>query len=427
MRKEKVCLLLTGSELMNGDVIDTNSIMVAKALNELNLPISKKVTIGDELQTLSQEIITLSLQFEFLLINGGLGPTTDDLTAQALALSANIDLELNQTAHQHVTNWANKREQPLNDSNLKQAYLPENCHIIQNEIGSAVGFSLRLNNCLIVCTPGVPRELNEMLNKYIVPILNRTFPTRNKQEIIRIQTFGLGESRIQELIHANFPNWPETLSIGFRATMPILEVKLICNEPNGSELTALWLKKVKAILGDHVIAVDHFDTDILAKNVISYLAKDNLTITTAESCTGGLIASQITKIDGASRVFEGGFVTYSNMMKHKMLGVDDAIIDAHGAVSKQTVIAMAQGALQQANADVAIAVSGIAGPNGGTRDKPVGSVWIAWGTKTKIHAEYFLIKGERKFVQQITAARSLDLVRRMLIKSNELPQYRANN
>lgn len=427
MRKEKVCLLLTGSELMNGDVIDTNSVMVAKALNELNLPISKKVTVGDELQTLSQEIVALSQQFEFLLINGGLGPTTDDLTAQALALSANIDLTLNPIAHQHIIKWAHKRKQPLNDSNLKQAYLPEDCHIIENSIGSAVGFSLQLNDCLIVCTPGVPRELNEMLNKRITPLLNDIFPSRNKQEIVRIQTFGLGESRIQELIHNNFPNWPETISIGFRATMPILEVKLISNQPDGSELTAQWLTKISAILGDHIIAVDHFDSDILAKNVISHLAKDNLTISTAESCTGGLIASQITKVDGASRVFEGGFVTYSNMMKHKVLGVDNAIIEAYGAVSKQTVIAMAQGALQQANADVAIAVSGIAGPNGGTQEKPVGSVWIAWGTKTKIHAEYFQIKGERKFVQQIAAARSLDLVRRMLINSNELPQYRENN
>lgn len=423
MSTNKVCLLLTGSELMNGDVIDTNSILIAKEFSEIGLSVTKKVTIGDNIASLIDEISTLSIQQDILLINGGLGPTEDDLTAQALARSCSVELNLNSEAHQHLIHWAKQRNTTLNTPNMKQAYLPKGCNIIANDLGSAVGFSMVLNNCFILCTPGVPKELDHMLRNEIRPNLLTMFPQEQSKDILRIQTFGLGESYVQELINTQLPNWPNEIEIGYRATMPILEIKLISSGYETEKTIRIWLDKLKLILGDHIVSVGQHDPNVISKQVTALLQQKQLTITTAESCTGGLIASDITKISGSSIVFEAGYVTYSNRMKNKMLSVPENTLTTFGAVSEQTVLAMANGALYEADADMVIAVSGIAGPNGGTPDKPVGSVWIAWGSKNEMQAKYFLINGDRQHFQQIVAARGLDLIRRMLINSKETPRY----
>lgn len=419
----KVSLLLTGSELMNGDVIDTNSVMFAEQLNDIGLTIAKKVTIGDDQQLLLLEIIQLSKESDLLIINGGLGPTVDDLTAQVLAEACNVELTLNTDAHQHLKRWAIKRQTPLNEPNLKQAYLPSNCSIVANKTGSAVGFSVTLNQCLVICTPGVPSELAHMLNDEIKPTLTTTFPPQEHIEIARLQLFGIGESTLQALLNDKLPDWPKELEIGFRAASSLLELKLIAHSPEGNKLLPQWSAKVHHLLGDHILASGESAKHTLADYLVPLLVASGQKITTAESCTGGLIASQITAISGSSAVFEAGFVTYSNEMKNKMLDVPSATIADHGAVSKETVLAMAKGALNKANADYVIAVSGIAGPNGGSKEKPLGSVWIAWGNKQHISAKYYCITTQRKHFQRIVAARSLDLVRRLVINSNERPNY----
>lgn len=421
--KTKVSLLLTGSELMNGDVIDTNSIMFAEQLNNIGLSIDKKVTVGDEQSLLMAEITQLSQASDILLINGGLGPTTDDLTAQVLSSATDTTLTLNEQAHLHLKTWAKKRNTTLNKPNLKQAYLPKNCKVIDNKTGSAVGFSVDFNKCLIICTPGVPSELAHMLKEEVIPSLKSRFKPAPYYQIHRLQTFGIGESSIQALVDENFPEWPNEIMIGFRAAMPILEVKLIVNCQQSQAMLPHWLKKLKTLLGAHTLFYGTTSNSTVAEYVVPQLIKANKKITVAESCTGGLIASQLTGVSGASAIFEAGFVTYSNKMKTTMLSVPETTLIEHGAVSKATVIAMAQGALINSDADFTIAVSGIAGPNGGTKDKPVGSVWVAWGDKNNINAKYYCIPVARKYFQQIVAARSLDLIRRLLIQSNEVPYY----
>jgi nicotinamide-nucleotide amidase len=212
----QLALLLTGDELMAGDIVDSNSSMIAHALQDYGWRIQCKSTVGDDLSLLIQEIDRLTKNHDVLIINGGLGPTIDDLTAEALAKTCAITLEEHPQALEHLQKWCERLQIPMNAANYKQAVLPKNCDIIPNPIGSAVGFSLTFNECLVFCTPGVPRELTIMLNDSIIPTLARQFP-HESIDTTRLVVFGLGESTLQELIDEKLPEWPQQISLGFRA------------------------------------------------------------------------------------------------------------------------------------------------------------------------------------------------------------------
>jgi len=426
MSTAKVHLLLTGNELMTGDIVDSNSAMIAQQCKAIGIKVSRKVTLADDLDLLAKEIGTLTKDADILLLNGGLGPTTDDLTAQALALATERPLEQHPIALAHLESWCERRNAHLSKANLKQALLPKGCDIIANRVGSAVGFSLTLNNCQIFCTPGVPSELKIMLDEQIIPTLESQSNLSAEMDITRLQLFGVGESTLQMMLVKEFPDWPKQVEVGFRAASPLIELKLTTEKHEHLSLKAKLVDEIKHLLNDHIIEEIKGKSHSLAELVLQLCQQKGLKITTAESCTGGLIASELTKVSGASSSFEAGFVTYSNTMKSKLLNVDEKILEKYGAVSEQTVVAMAQGALKVAEADLVIAVSGVAGPNGGSKEKPVGSVWIAWGNGKEIHSQYFCIKASRAYFQHMVAARSLDLIRRLLISSKKAPLYFSN-
>jgi nicotinamide-nucleotide amidase len=419
-------ILLTGNELMSGDVIDTNSAHIAQQVKELGIHVNRRVTIGDSIKALIAEIEDMSKLSDVLIVNGGLGPTTDDLTSQALSKVANQPLIENQQAMQHLHEWSKKRSFTLDKANLTQAWLPESANIIPNRTGSAVGIHLNINDCDIYCTPGVPSELKIMLHEEVIPLLEQKVPKQEHSHTTRLQTFGIGESRLQTMIEEAFPDWPSQIELGYRANSPTLELKLTTYTNTDHMLKTEWLTKIHNLLNDHVIGEITDKPLTLPEAVINLLSEKKLTLTTAESCTGGLIASQITSVAGSSQVFEAGFVTYSNSIKENVLSVPSSIITSYGAVSQQTVLAMAHGALTKSHADIAVAVSGIAGPSGGTPEKPVGTVWIAWGTSKNMLSQRFLIHGNREYFQKIVAARSLDLVRRLLIESKHSAIYAQN-
>jgi nicotinamide-nucleotide amidase len=423
MFKPNVQLLLTGNELMTGDIVDSNSAMIAQQFKELGLDIFRKVTIADNLTALTNEINLLAEQANILIINGGLGPTIDDLTAQALAKATQVALVEHSEALAHLTVWCEKRGAKLNAPNLKQTILPEGCSIIANKEGSAVGFKMTHLACDIYCTPGVPRELKTMLAEQIAPDIAKRLPKELITDVTRLQVFGLGESTLQKMIDEQLPNWPDNIELGFRAGMPLLEVKLTTTSEEGHNIKPEWYTKLANVLGDHVIAKIENTPLSLAKHILLKLADNNLKITTAESCTGGLIASLLTKEAGASTSFEAGFVTYSNHMKTQLLDVSNTLLDQHGAVSEEVVMAMAQGALDKSSADFVIAVSGIAGPAGGSIEKPVGTVWIAWGHKDNLKAVGLLMPLARSYFQKYVANIGLDLIRRELMSSTQIPHY----
>ena len=408
----KVSLLLTGNELMSGDTVDSNSAYIAQSLKDLSLvPIIKKV-VGDDLSLLVSSIQELSAVSDVLVVNGGLGPTIDDLTALALSQATGSPLQQHPDAFAKLDEWASRLGFVLTESNLKQANLPAICDIIDNPYGSAVGFSCTFNDCLILCSPGVPSEFKPMVEQQILPMIREHGDLQSAINITRLRVFGVPESGLQDTVNRVFPDWPENVELGFRVQMPVVEVKIATIGEELDELNTLWAKKFEAHFADYVIGYDDLR---LSQALNKALLENNKILTTAESCTGGLISSGITSEAGSSAVFHAGFVTYSNDIKHSMVGVDLTTLQTHGAVSEAVVLEMAQGALKASDSDVAVAVSGVAGPDGGTEEKPVGTVWIAFGEKGDMQARRFFFPGSRLRVQKTTAAIAMDLVRRYVL------------
>ena len=346
------------------------------------------------------------------------GPTEDDLTADVVADVLGERLTDHPKAIKHLEEWCAKRGLELNASNLKQALLPESADIVDNPIGSAVGFAVEIGESLVITTPGVPVELTAMLPEIGQRVAQRV--GSGTTYIRRLQTFGIGESTIQELVNERNQDWPEGVVLGFRSGLPQLELKLQVDDEALLEKRDQAEQLLLELIGDHVIGED---SDQLAMALQRVLVEKRMTLTTAESCTGGLIASLITKEAGSSQVFGAGFVTYANTAKQQVLHVSEDTINSHGAVSEGVVRAMLLGALTKANADIGIAVSGVAGPGGGSEDKPVGTVWLAWGTKDNNDAIRLQIPGSRERFQILVAAIGLDLMRRQLLELPPIPHY----
>jgi len=415
----KVQLLLTGNEIMSGDTVDSNSALIARRLQELAVNVYRKVTVGDDVALLEQELAAMAAGADLIIVNGGLGPTIDDLTAQILASVAGVPLQEHPDAVAHLKSWCAKRNTPLNAANMKQAMLPAGATVIANPVGSAVGFEVKLGGCRIVCTPGVPSELIAMMDE-IVDGLAEQLQRPSGVNIVRLQTFGIGESSAQQLIADNLPDWPEEVELGFRAGAPQMEVKLTIGSASAAAAQQNCKAQILTLLGHHVIGEGEI---FMAQRVLQLLRERGATLTTAESCTGGLIASMLTKIPGASDGFHAGFVTYENSIKHSVLGVSETDLENEGAVSETVVRQMALGALDKSGADYAIAVSGIAGPDGGSEDKPVGTVWLAWGSRDDLRTACLCWPVERSLFQTMVAAAGLDMIRRMLLGTDDEPRY----
>ncbi len=418
-RQPRVQLLLTGNEIMSGDTVDSNSALIAQRLGELAIGVYRKVTVGDDLALLRQELAAMTAASDLVIVNGGLGPTIDDLTAEILASVAGVPLEEHPAAVEHLRGWCARRNLQLNAANLKQAMLPRGAAVVDNPIGSAVGFEMTLGNCRIICTPGVPGELAAMLDNIIADLASG-FAEPPGRNILRLQTFGLGESTAQQIISDAVEDWPDEVELGFRAGAPQMEIKLSVQSAADLSAQQRCRQRLESLIGDHIIG----DGDtLLAERVLQLLRERGATLSTAESCTGGLIASMLTRIPGSSEGFHAGFVTYSNDIKSSVLGVAANTLEQHGAVSEPVVREMALGAMERSGADYALAVSGIAGPDGGTAEKPVGTVWLAWGNRDTLRTRNLCWPVERTLFQTMIAAAGLDMLRRMLLGIDAEPVY----
>ena len=416
----KIALLLTGNELMTGDTVDSNSAMIAQSLAVQGFDVAHKVTVGDDIDLIVAELDKLAALYPVIIINGGLGPTIDDLTSEALSLLTGEPLVENTQALTHVNEWCERRGVAANAANLKQTLLPASATVLANPVGSAVGIALRYRDCLLLCTPGVPPELAAMLKGSVLSELQVSFPDASARLVRRLKLFGMGESSLQQIIADQCPHWPSEVVVGFRAGAPLLELKLEIEDQAHLPLRDQCEVELRKVVGDFIVGEND---DTLGAIVIGLLQQQNKQLTLAESCTGGMIASNVTAISGASSVFGAGFVSYSNAIKSSVLGVDADLIETHGAVSEPVARAMAEGALERSAAHCAIAVTGIAGPDGGTDDKPVGSVWVAWGGAGSINAHLFHYPVGRKMFQTMVSALALDLLRRYLLGSTDVPNY----
>ncbi len=415
-----IALLLTGNELMTGDTVDTNSAMIAQRLACDGFDVVHKVTVGDSQSLLIEELKQLANRYSVIIINGGLGPTIDDLTSLVVASLCGLPLVEHPDARKHLDEWCIKRGYTSNQANLKQALLPAGAHVLANPVGSAVGFEVDYDGCTILTTPGVPSELRAMLAGDVITALHKKFPDAKARLIRRLKIFGLGESQVQQRVVDDIPSWPEQVQIGFRAGLPLLELKLEVDSDETLPLRAQCEHQLRALFGNYIIGEND---ETLAEIVVSLLKAKGQKLTLAESCTGGAIAAQITSVAGASDVFDAGIVSYSNAMKHRVLEVPTEVLEREGAVSRDVALSMAHGALRLSAADFVIAVTGIAGPGGGSDEKPVGTVWIAWGSSDNLKVEKFCYGVARRRFQTMITAVGLDLLRRQLQNIEEVPNY----
>jgi len=414
----KAEIIATGDEIRTGALVDRNSAYIADKIEEIGVAVSRHSCVGDDLAQIQALLRETAGRADVAIVTGGLGPTVDDLTTLAAAKAKGVELQLDPAALETVTAFLKTRNYPMNPQNRKQAFLPETAVCIPNPMGTAPGFELQIDNCLFFFMPGVPHEMKRMLVDAILPAIIRL--RGEKHLVTRVKTicsFGLGESMVDEKltdITSEFPN----IELGLRATFPVIQVKFYGRGENGQELDeamAIVEKRTCDLLGDTVFSTEGHS---MARALGQLLVERQATVAVAESCTGGLIASQLTDVPGSSGYFLFSGVTYANEAKEEILCVPRDILVEHGAVHSETARHMALGARKIAGADYAIATSGIAGPDGGTADKPVGTLCIGLATPQSSHGFHynfpFRDRGQNK---KLFATVAMNKLRMELLKS----------
>jgi len=413
----KAEVLSTGDEVILGQITDTNSSWLCDKLKENSISVQKINAIGDDIDTISGIIQKISKRADLCFVTGGLGPTQDDLTALSCAKACNDELTLNQKAYQAMEAYFKKKGYILTEDNKKQALLPSTSQMLLNHNGTAPGFYITINQCQFFFMPGVPSEMKIMFDREIKPILISTYDLSNRIFIEKLTVFGLPESRVGSLLkdfESRFPG----MRLGFRASFPLIEVKIV-HQGDGSSQN----KAKESILKAKQWAIAQLENKVVSDQGMSlpeeigkHLAEKKKTLAIAESCTGGLISNMVTDVAGSSDYFLFSATTYSNDAKMNVLGVSLDTIMEHGAVHEQTALEMATGAQKVAGSDFAISTTGIAGPSGGTDDKPVGTVCIGVAGPGKAFSRKFVFPfDERGKNKKIFAVTALELLRREII------------
>ncbi len=406
-------ILSVGDELVLGQTIDTNSAWLSQQLATCGLAIQSHITVGDDQPAIEQAITESIARCDYLLITGGIGPTADDLTRQALAAAMNVPLELNEQWLHRLQAFFRKIGRDMPEMNKIQAMIPRGATMIENDHGTAAGIHFQSQSTnrksQIFVMPGVPKEMKAMFAKSVLPHLQQA----SAGAIIlskTLHTFGQGESAIAEKL-GELMMRQRNPSVGTTVSQGIVSIRINARYPSRDEAQRHLdetEQSCRASLGDLIFGNDN---DTLASVLAQMLASSRKTISTAESCTGGLLAKMLTDIPGSSDYFTQGWVTYSNKAKTDRLGVSENIINMYGAVSDRTVEAMATAARRLARTHFALSISGIAGPTGGSPQKPVGTVAIGFAHAAGVFSRTFLFPGDREMIRDRSAKMALTLLR----------------
>lgn len=414
-------IITTGEEVLSGQIIDSNAAWLSTQLMENGLEVTRRHTVGDRIKDLVELFLERSQQAQVVIVNGGLGPTSDDLSAEAAAQAAGLPLESCSEWLDLLQIRADKEAWALGKSHVQQALLPADCEWIYNYTGSACGFKLRINACDFYFTPGPPVELKPMFSQEILPKIIEQYGDGQVNLLSRIHVFGIGEGSITQKI--SDLTLPAGCNLGFRPHMPLVEVKVMSRGGKGliEDSHQAFSQSLAEALGDNVIGQND---ETLVSSIDRFMREHQMTLAVAESCTGGLIAHQIVQHSGVSDWFDRGWISYSNDAKRELLGVSSSTLESHGAVSVQTAIEMAQGARRQSGCDFGLSVSGISGPAGGTREKPVGTVAIAL-SRARLNLAAMYVHRDRGRVrnQEMLAGLALDSLRRFLYGMDVFPEY----
>ena len=386
-------IITIGDELLIGQVIDTNSAWMAEQLNVIGIKVHQITSISDDQQHILTTLKEASERAQLILITGGLGPTKDDITKQTLCKFFDTSMIFSEAAYANVENLFSARGVAVTELNRLQAMVPANCRVIANPNGTAPCMWFEKNGCIYISMPGVPFEMKAIMEQEIIPqLLNKL----NRVIIHRtILTEGVGESHLASLIEPWEDSLPSFVKLAYLPQPGMVRLRLTAYGTDREMLQDAMSKAEKELYPYAGNFIFGFDNDTMESVVGQLLRNKGMTLSTAESCTGGNIAQLITSIAGSSDYFKGSIVAYSNEIKEQFLGVPHKVIAEYGAVSEQTVIAMAEGIRLRFATDFAISVSGIAGPGGGTTEKPVGTTWIAIATPTETIARKFLLGDHR--------------------------------
>jgi nicotinamide-nucleotide amidase len=401
-------ILSIGDELTLGQTIDTNSAWISRELAAVGCVVAAHVTVADDQPQIERTIAQSAARCDWLIVTGGLGPTEDDLTRGALANVLGEPLELNAAWLERMTEFFAVRNVPMPSSNRVQAMIPRGATALQNDAGTALGIAAWIGDCRVFVLPGVPKEMRLMFQQAVLPpitaaasgavILSRT-----------LHTLGLGESAVAQKL-GSLMQRDRNPSVGTTVANGIVSLRINARFPSRQQAAEKLEETDRACrqkLGELIFGQD----EQTIQQVVGQLLRGKAIVATAESCTGGLLAKMITDVPGSSDYFSQGWVTYSNQAKRDLLGVPEELIQQHGAVSEEVVRAMSAEARRRAAATYALAISGIAGPDGGSESKPVGTTWIALASPESVSARRFVFGGDREMVRDRAAKMALTILR----------------
>jgi nicotinamide-nucleotide amidase len=401
-------VLCIGTELTRGELADTNGPWLAAGLTDIGFEVLEETIVDDDRGRIISALERLARSARVIVCTGGLGPTTDDLTSEAVAQALGVPTERHEPSLDHIRRRLEKFGRAVSPTNAKQADFPRGAEVLPNPIGTAPGFHVRIGEALAFFMPGVPREMKRMFEEQVVPRVRSLAPNESHQ--VRLRTFGLPESVVGERLAGVEDAFPG-VTIGYRAHFPEIEVKVLARakaEALARELCERATLEVRSRLADVVYGEGE---DSFAGVVGRALRGRGYTLAIAESCTGGLVGHMVTREPGASDFLLVDAVTYANSAKTRLLGVDEDVLRGHGAVSAEVAAAMAEGVRRVSGADIALSLTGVAGPSGGTAEKPVGTVYLAIASSKGTLVKHRVFGGERLYVQTLAAYAGLQLVR----------------
>jgi nicotinamide-nucleotide amidase len=407
-------IITIGDEILIGQVIDTNSAWIAESLNRIGIGVIQITSVPDQEPAIIQAIDQAGIRASIIFITGGLGPTRDDITKNVLASYFGGKLVRNDEALVMIKDFLGSRGVDMNELNLGQAMVPDNCNVIPNRWGTAPGMWFRKDDKDFISMPGVPYEMKGMMTGFILPELRKKY---NLPVILHrtVVTQGIPESHLARLLQEYEDTLSKEIKLAYLPSPGIVRLRLSITGKDRNKTENILkgeLERLLKIVSDHVVATED---EKLEKVIGELLYKKGSTLSMAESCTGGMIAHLITSIPGSSRYFTGSVVAYSNEIKEKMLGVKKKSLISFGAVSEQVVTEMAAGALKHFGTDYSIATSGIAGPDGGTDEKPVGLVWISVASSDRIITEKFHFGNQRDTNIQKASLTALNMLRKLIL------------
>jgi len=406
----KIGILTIGNELMNGRISDTNSSLIAREMNLQGWTVETMMSVGDEFEIIADRLHYLLSFTDAVICTGGLGPTVDDITTAAVARAFGRPLVLDEKVLAYLKDIFTRFNLRWTENNAKQALFPEGAEIIPNPVGTAAGFALPVGEKLVVVIPGVPSETRRMVPEGVIPLLRRRFPEAVLQTVKQtIKTFGLGEAMVdQKLADVHFDALG--VSVGFYPVFPENHLVLISRSETleaARENLNRAVAEVSSRLADCIFS---YGEETLEQRIAAAMTEKKLTIAVAESCTGGLIADRLTDVSGSSAYFERGVVAYSNEAKMQLLGVPADILEKYGAVSEETARRMAEGVRRSAGTNLGLSSTGIAGPTGGTKEKPVGTVYIALADGTQTICRHYAYRWDRRRNKLISSEAALMLL-----------------